>query len=584
MQCPRCGNQVPEGALFCTVCGLKLDVRTEMSAPDPQEVQADMTPTETQEAQLDMTPMAPQEAQPDMMPMAPQDVQPEMTPAVPQEVPPDMMPTAPQMPDEAPKAAPKKKKKTGKILAALAVLVALLAMGGIFVLKPAMERDKLVQRYNEGTACLENGDYSQALAIFDELGEFEDAAYWKEYAQNELDYKTIERLKASKDYDKIISILEKRAEYYKPSKIEQEASALAKEYKTLKGALAAYEAGNHAEALAQFEALQTLGSDFGREQSLCRAHIAEEEHRWGDILIQLYAVMKGDPDCTFLEEPQDETDNYFQEVFESGADEISAWDVVVTEDEETQALKQTAVDGLHYERGARALAEGDFERAMDILDDIPGFLDADALYEEARAGQEAKEEEERKRKEEEERKRQEEEKARQEAMAKTYKEAEELYDNGEYYKAKQLFESVSEYEDAYDRAEACVQPLPETGDYLVSGGSSSSLTIEAPSGDNAVYIKVYDTDGNTVCKTFIRSGESATVWIDGGTYTMKVAYGTEWYGEIDVFGDYGTYSQLMNGDTELFELNNGYTYTLQLLASTEGNVGSQDVEGGAGGM
>ena len=82
--------------------------------------------------------------------------------------------------------------------------------------------------------------------------------------------------------------------------------------------------------------------------------------------LTVYAVMKGDPDCTFLEEPQDETDNYFQEVFESGADEISAWDVVVTEDEETQALKQTAVDGLHYERGARALAEGDFERAMDI--------------------------------------------------------------------------------------------------------------------------------------------------------------------------------------------------------------------------
>ena len=575
MQCPRCGSQVPEGALFCTVCGMKLERPAQVPAQAPQEVQPEVMPAVPQEVPSDMTPEVPQEIQPEVMPEAPQ---------APEEIPMTPVAAPEQFSDEVPPAAPKKKKKAGKILAAVAVLVALLAMGGIFVAKPMLDRDKLVKRYNEGTACLENGDYDQALQIFDELGEFEDAAYWKEYAQNELDYKILERLKTSKDYDKIISILEKRAEYYKPSKIEQEASALANEYKSLKEALAAYEARNHAEALAKFEALQTLGKDFGREQCLCRAHVAEEEHRWGDIMVQLYAVMKGDPECTFLEEPQDDMDYYFQEVYQSEADEISDWDVVVTEDEETQALKQTAVDGLHYERGAQALAEGDFERAMDILDDIPGFLDADALYEEAHAAQEAKEEEERKRKEEEERKRQEEEKARQEAMAKTYKEAEELYDNGEYYKAKLLFESISEYEDAYDRAEACVQPLPETGDYLVSGGSSSSLTIEAPSGDNAVYIKIYDTDGDTVCKTFIRSGESATVWIDGGTYTMKVAYGTEWYGEIDVFGDYGTYSQLMNGDTELFELNNGYTYTLQLLASTEGNVGSQDVEGGAGGM
>ena len=62
-----------------------------------------------------------------------------------------------------------------------------------------------------------------------------------------------------------------------------------------------------------------------------------------------------------------------------------------------------------------------------------------------------------------------------------------------------------------------------------------------------------------------------------------VAYGSEWYGEKDLFGDGGIYYQLLNGSSTDFNMENGYTYTLELLKSADGNVGSKHLDG-AGNM
>ena len=590
MQCPRCGNQVPENALFCTVCGMKLPKPTNevpametlaSEAPQVEMPQVDAPQVELPQGEIPQV-ETPQMEAPQYQ--APQYETPQF--AAPQyEVPPVETPVV-----EPPvKEKNKGKKKTKKLLAAICGLIILLGAAGVFVLNPMLQRDKKVKIYNEGVIALEEKDYDKAIEIFDQLGDFDDAADLKAYAQNELDYKTINTLAASKEYDKIINILETRAKYYKDSSTGKEAQELADNYKGLKSFLSSYEAKEYAAALEQFETLGTLGEDFGKEKCLCRAHIAEDEQNWGEILVQVYAIMKGDPDCTFLEKPEDAMDEVFLTAYHSEGASLDGWEFLDSADEEVSQLKDTGVKGLYYESGKDALAAGEYVKAMDIFDDIEDFMDSSDCYEQARAAQEEKErleEEERKRKEEEERKRQEEEeKKRQEAMKKTYKEAKSYYKNGEFYKAKELFETIPDYKDASDLAASCLQDLPQSGDYAMNAGSSSSMTIEAPtSGDNSVYLKIYDMDGNTVGKVFIRANESATIYIDGGTYTMKVAYGTEWYGEIDLFGPWGTYSQLMNGDTEYFELNGGYTYTLQLLASTDGNVGSEDVEGGASGM
>ena len=589
MQCPRCGSQVPENALFCTVCGMRLVTPTTNEAPVTETLASEVPQAEVpqyEEPQYEV-PQAEAPQAEELQVEAHQYQAPQY--AMPQYQAPTYEVPQAEAPSEQKPVKEKNKKKAKKLLAAIGGIIILLGVAGVFVLNPLLQRDKKVKTYNEGVTALEEKDYNKAIEIFDQLGDFEDAADLKAYAQNELDYKTIDSLKASKEYDKIISILETRAGFYKDSAAGKEAQALADNYKALKSFLSSYEAKDYAAALEEYETLGTLGEGFGKEKCLCRAHLAEEEQNWSEVLVQVYAIISEDPDCTFLEKPDDAMDEIFLTAYHSGTADLYGWEFLDSADEEVNQLKDTGVKGLYYESGKAAFAAGDYEKAMTIFGELGDFMDSADNYEQARAAQEEKErqeEEERKRREEEERKRQEEEeKKRQEAMKQTYEEADAYYQNGEYYKAKELFETIPDYEDASDRADACVQDLPQSGDYAMDAGSASSLTIEAPtSGDSSVYLKIYDLDGNTVGKVFIRAGESATIYIDGGSYMMKVAYGTEWYGEIDLFGPWGTYSQLLNGDTDIFELSGGYTYTLQLLASTDGNVGSEDVDGGAAGM
>lgn len=60
---------------------------------------------------------------------------------------------------------------------------------------------------------------------------------------------------------------------------------------------------------------------------------------------------------------------------------------------------------------------------------------------------------------------------------------------------------------------------------------------------------------------------------------MKVAYGVEWYGETDLFGENGSYHKLMNGSNDFFSLSRNYTYTLELRSTTQGNVPTISIGG-----
>ena len=115
-------------------------------------------------------------------------------------------------------------------------------------------------------------------------------------------------------------------------------------------------------------------------------------------------------------------------------------------------------------------------------------------------------------------------------------------------------------------ASACYQPLPETGDYRIDDGSIE-LDIYAPSGSQSVFVRVYDSDGDVAAQVFLRPGDSVALWLWAGTYTIKVAYGTSWFGEIDLFGKDGSYSQLYNGyDTEFNFKSGTNSSSYQVLA------------------
>ena len=160
-----------------------------------------------------------------------------------------------------------------------------------------------------------------------------------------------------------------------------------------------------------------------------------------------------------------------------------------------------------------------------------------------------------------------------------YANAFDLLSQGRYYDAYMLFDSISDFEDSYDRAKSCIQETPSSG-VIYSNGESGSvdLVVVAPEWYDT-YIKIY-RDG-TLCRTmFIRKGSSATAYsMPAGTYTMNVAYEGYtgyWFGPDDMFGDDGSYSKLLlDGSNYEAYLQANYTYTLTLMAG-EGNVGSTD--------
>ena len=90
---------------------------------------------------------------------------------------------------------------------------------------------------------------------------------------------------------------------------------------------------------------------------------------------------------------------------------------------------------------------------------------------------------------------------------------------------------------------------------------------------DSAYYKLY-MGGDLVASVFVR-GESglyhpfgtntttATVALPAGTYQIKVAYGTSWFGPDDMFGDYGDYRicTFDGSDTVDFQANHWYEIT-----------------------
>ena len=456
-----------------------------------------------------------------------------------------------------PGVPPAKKGKGGKkaflIIGGVAVLVIL-----ALILFRVFDHNAKVKKYNEGVAQMESKDYDAALKTFTELGSFDDSEYMASFAQMELDYLTLDDEVKAGNYSRVVEILESRSEFYADSEIGEQAAALAKEYGTVSEAYEAKDSGNYAEAAEKFESLDTIRNDYGKDKCMCRAHVAESEQNWSDIIVNLYAVQSSDYDLAFLEDPQSDEAAVISESVASGEalEPDTVAEILQMDTDEAEALKGTAIKGLKYDAAKAKLDAGKYEDAMTAFEELGDFLDSAECYTQAKDGYDA--------------------------LQATYDEAGEHFENEEYYQARELYLSISDFKDAAEKAESCKQPLPENG-ALKKGNGGIAFTITAPDIGKSVFVKIYDSDGDTVGQVFLHSGSSSTVSMAAGSYTIKVAYGTDWYGEKDLFGDDGIYYQLLNGSSEQFGMENGYTYTLELLVSTDGNVGSESL-GGAGDM
>jgi tetratricopeptide (TPR) repeat protein len=133
-----------------------------------------------------------------------------------------------------------------------------------------------------------------------------------------------------------------------------------------------------------------------------------------------------------------------------------------------------------------------------------------------------------------------------------YQEAEDLLEKGERYAAWVAFTALGDFEDAADRAEDCLAPLPAAGEIWHDDSyrsSVSAIKLDLTNVAEAHYIKIYA--GETLVATmFIEGGGSVTSELPAGDYTIKSATGDLWFGEVDLFGEDGVYTKLTYDDGE----------------------------------
>jgi hypothetical protein len=96
------------------------------------------------------------------------------------------------------------------------------------------------------------------------------------------------------------------------------------------------------------------------------------------------------------------------------------------------------------------------------------------------------------------------------------------------------------------------QDYPSNG-YFFYGWAEDNpcpLTIIA-NGDEAFFVKFVNLSGTGDFAFFVQPGTTIDVQAPLGSYIMKYASGTDWYGQTDLFGD----------DTEYFKIDDNYEFT-----------------------
>ena len=480
---------------------------------------------------------------------------------------PPMQEPAPVQQQVIPEAsqAPKKKSKAPFIILGVAggvIVLAAIAVAAVFGYKSYTT----TQKYNDAMKAFESGNYVEAKEAFEELGDYEESEYYAEYADVQIESDKLDKYVKDKDFKNAISILKIRERFFGDQREGKEAKALIKDYEFADQAFSAMDSKDYNAALDKFNNMsEDTKRDYDYEIKLCgaysKAFAAKEENDWMGIIANLYGIQRQDLDLRYLTDPASDEDKVIADAYNNGNidyDKISS--IMNPKDPEQTELCGYALKGLYYDKAVETEKNKKYDDAISMFTELGDFLDSKDHLDACKK-----------------------EKDKIEKNAKSYAEAEKFFNNGEFYKAYAIYKTLGGYKDSKDKAAKCEQPLPENGSMKKNGGSGVSMKITAPS-SSSVFLKFYNSKGESIAQIFIRAGEDATVKLNAGTYTIKAAYGTKWYGDVDMFGEEGSYSQLLNGSEQEFKLKNNYKYNLRLMASVAGNVGSNAVPGGASGM
>jgi len=168
----------------------------------------------------------------------------------------------------------------------------------------------------------------------------------------------------------------------------------------------------------------------------------------------------------------------------------------------------------------------------------------------------------------------------------SYTEADKAFEDGLYYTAYKIFQSIWDFRDSDSRADLCIQDLPSTGQIYRNpdfSGSAAHVKFKTPKDDERpTLLKIYTPDEVHVSSVFVRSGGTSTIKLPAGTYMVKTAYGVNWFGPEEMFGDENAVYQLLifPGNSTTYEFRRNYIVTITLRSVVDGNVGTENQDRG----
>ena len=166
-----------------------------------------------------------------------------------------------------------------------------------------------------------------------------------------------------------------------------------------------------------------------------------------------------------------------------------------------------------------------------------------------------------------------------------YDKAYELYQNGKYYKAHEMF-IQSQYDNWEAMAKKCIRRWPKNGELWHDEtqwlrDTNLTFKVDQPS-DMAVFVRIYKDD-KPLSYVFVGGKDTVTVGVPGnGTYVIMDGVGSDWYGTTDSFGENGAYETMTFGPREepfiYLMARYNYTITINVEDAIGEDVGTEDAE------
>ena len=128
-------------------------------------------------------------------------------------------------------------------------------------------------------------------------------------------------------------------------------------------------------------------------------------------------------------------------------------------------------------------------------------------------------------------------------------------------------------------AEVKPKPTPFTG-YMDLKDISEAVVpfqLKTPSDGNNYLIKMENNHTQVSYRFFVRSGDVLETKVPVGVYSIKYAYGKNWYGSQNLFGEETSYVQLNESFNFSFDGYKYNGYTVELIKQLNGNLKSNPI-------